>query len=104
MGCWRFAAEAHFVGNGNARQSGLSSCVDRVGRLGVGGLRAEVKAECKPGVTSRKINNSERLLEANHTGTVQGLSTCDKRPFWVRSEAWLKPLFAVWWVYPLVAP
>jgi hypothetical protein len=40
------------LGNEDAPQSGQSSCVDRVGRLVVGGLRAEVKAECRPDQTS----------------------------------------------------
>jgi hypothetical protein len=52
MGSWRFVAGAHLVGKWKCPpKSGRSSWVDRVGRLGVGGLRAEVKAECRPDQT-----------------------------------------------------
>jgi hypothetical protein len=60
MASWRFAAGAHLVGNGNARRSGQSSCGDLVGLLGVGGLRAEVKAECRP---DRTGESWQKLVE-----------------------------------------
>jgi len=51
MGSWRFAAGAHLVGKWKCPPERAVVVRRSGGRLGVGGLRAEVKAECGPDQT-----------------------------------------------------